>query len=60
MANDPHWIEHAHIKKGAFTKKADAAGKSVSAYAKEKSGASGKTGQQARLAKVLKGLRSAK
>jgi hypothetical protein len=59
MANDPLWIEHAHLKKGAFGKKASAAGESTSAYAHEKSGASGKTGKQARLALVLKGLHKA-
>jgi hypothetical protein len=57
MANDPLWIEHAHLKKGAFGKKAHAAGESTSAYAKEKAGASGKTGKQARVAMVLHGLR---
>lgn len=60
MANDPHWIEHAHLHKGAFGKKAAAAGESTSAYAKKESGASGKTGRQARLAVVLSGLRKAK
>lgn len=58
MANpDNHWIEHAHLHKGAFGKKAKAAGESTAAYAKKESGASGKTGKQARLATVLAGLR---
>lgn len=57
MAN---WIAGAIKKPGSFTKQADAAGKSVSAYAQEKKHASGKTGQRARLAIVLKGLRNAK
>ncbi len=57
MANDPLWIEHAHLKKGAFGKKAKAAGESTGEYAKEKAHASGKTGKQARLAMVLKGLK---
>lgn len=59
MANDPHWIEHAHLHKGAFGKKAKAAGASVGAYAHEKAHASGTTGHQARLATVLKGLHHA-
>ena len=57
MANDPLWIEHAHLHKGAFGKKAKAAGESTGAYAKEKAHAPGKTGKQARLAMVLKGLK---
>ena len=61
MANkDPLWIEHAGLHKGAFTKKAKAAGESVGSYAHEKAGASGKTGKQARLALALKGLHRAK
>lgn len=48
------------MKKGAFTKQAESAGKSVSQFAQEKKHASGKTGHRARLAIVLKGLRSAK
>ncbi len=57
--NDPLWIEHAHLKKGAFTKKAHEAGESVSEMAHEKQHASGKTGKQARAALVLKGLHNA-
>jgi hypothetical protein len=57
--NDPHWIEHAHLNKGAFGKKAAAAGESTSAYASKEKGAPGKTGRQARLAQVLGGLRKA-
>jgi hypothetical protein len=59
MANDPLWIEHAHLHKGAFGKKAKAAGESTSKYAHEKAHAGGKTGRQARLAMVLGGLRKA-
>ncbi len=59
MANDPLWIEHAHLKKGAFGKKAKAAGESTSKFAHEKEHASGKLGHQARLAMVLGGLRKA-
>lgn len=53
-SSDPLWIEHAHLNKGSFSKKAKAAGESVSEYASEKSGASGKLGKQARLAKTFK------
>ena len=55
-----HWIQEAVKKPGSFTKQADKAGKSVSAYAQEKKDAPGKTGKRARLAIVLKGLRNAK
>lgn len=57
---DPNWIEHAHLKKGAFGKKASAAGESTSQFAKQKASAPGKTGAQARLATTLMGLNSAK
>lgn len=61
MSNDPHWIEHMHMKKGAFTKKAKAAGSSVAGYAKKVtapgSTASAKTKRQGALAKTLGGLR---
>lgn len=54
------WIQKAkakgQIKKGAFTKKADAAGKSVAEYASEKSDAPGKLGKEARLAKAFEGM----
>lgn len=56
MAGDPMWIEHAHLKKGAFTKKADAAGKSVGAFAEQKESAPGTLGKQARAAQALRGL----
>ena len=52
------WIQKAIKHEGAFTKKADAAGKSVSAYAtqvtKKGSTASTTTKRQANLAKTLK------
>ncbi len=58
------WIQDAIKEPGAFTKKAKAAGKSVSAYASEvtKGGskASTKTKRQANLAKTLKGLNKGK
>ncbi len=44
------WIQKAHLKEGAFTAKAKAAGKGVQEYAREKQGAGGKLGKQARLA----------
>lgn len=56
MANDPLWIEHMHMKKGALTKKANAAGKSPMAFAKAHKNDSGKTGKESRLATVLQGL----
>lgn len=55
MANDPLWIEHAHLKKGAFTRKARAAGKSVAAFSREKHRDS-TTQHQANAAKALRGL----
>lgn len=57
MAN---WIKGAIKHPGSFTKQAKSAGESVSEFAQEKKHASGKTGQRARLALVLKGLNSAK
>ena len=57
MAN---WIQGAILKKGAFKKKAKAAGESVSAYAskvtKKGSKASSKTKKQAVLAKTFRKL----
>lgn len=51
------WIQAAHLKKGAFTKKAKAHGESVQEYAddvtKPGSKASGKTKKQAALAKTF-------
>ena len=51
------WIKDAIKHPGAFTAKAKAAGKSVAAFAKEKAGASGRLGKQARLAQTLSKLR---
>lgn len=55
------WIQKAIKHPGAFTKKAESAGKSVSAYAKQvtKKGskASATTKRQANLAKTLSKLR---
>ena len=54
---DSHWIENAHLKKGAFTAQAKAAGKGVQEYAREKKGAPGKLGARARLAMTLAKVR---
>lgn len=48
-----YWIAGATKNKGAFTRKAKAAGESVKSYAKEKYHAKGTTGKQARLATTL-------
>lgn len=52
-----NWIQGAIKRPGAFTAKAKAAGKSVPQFAKEKAGASGTLGKQARLAQTLGKLR---
>lgn len=55
MAKD--WIQKAHLKKGAFTKKATAKGESVQQYAKQvlkpNSKASPTTKKQAALARTF-------
>ena len=50
-----NWMKDAvpESHKGKFTEKAHAAGKSVAAFAKEKAGASGTLGKEARLAQVF-------
>ena len=53
MAN---WIAGAIKRPGSFTKKAQAAGKSVAEYAAAKKGAPGRLGRQARLAQTLRKL----
>ena len=52
------WIAKAVPKshEGAFAKKAEAAGKSVSEYAREKADASGTLGKQARLARTFESM----
>lgn len=49
------WIQKAVPKsrEGVFTKKAEAAGKSVAEYAAEKKDAPGKLGKEARLAQTF-------
>ena len=44
------WIQKAHLKKGALTRKAQAAGEGVQQYAHEHAHDKGKTGKQSRLA----------
>lgn len=51
------WIGKMHMKKGAFTKQADRAGKSVHEMAEEKKDAPGKTGKRARLALTFEKMR---
>ena len=53
LTESEKWIQKAVKHPGAFTKKAQAAGKSVAAFAKEKEHAPGTLGKQARLAKTL-------
>lgn len=60
MATKPKrkWAQKAVPKanKGKFTAKADAAGKSVAAFAAEKASAPGTLGKEARLAKTFEGM----
>jgi hypothetical protein len=64
MAEDKKWIQGAIKHPGAFTKKAEAAGKSVKEYAAEVSANpekhDKKTVRQANLAKTLSKLRKKK
>lgn len=59
MSMKDHWIAGAIKKKnkGKFSAKAKAAGMSTLAYAKKESGAGGKLGKEAALAKTLINLR---
>lgn len=57
MAN---WIAGAIKHPGALTRKASKAGESPMEFAREHEGSKGKTGKQARLAIILKGLHHAK
>lgn len=52
-----NFIQKAIKRPGAFTRKAKAAGKSVSEYAEEKKHAKGVLGQEARFAKTLARIR---
>lgn len=55
-----NWIAGAIQNPGSFSKKAKAAGKSTSEFAKEKQGSPGKLGKQARLAETLMGMNRGK
>jgi len=55
-----NWISGAIKHPGALTAKANKAGKSPMAFAREHKGDSGTTGRQARLAIVLRGLSKAR
>ena len=56
VKKDPHWIEHAHIKKGIFAAKAHKAGLSTHAYAEKEKHAGGKLGKEASLALTFEKL----
>lgn len=49
VANDPKWIEHAHLKRGAY-------GHHSAAQDAKNAKKGGKLGRRARLAQTLKGL----
>ena len=49
MANDPKWIEHAHLKRGAY-------GHHTAAQDAKNAKKGGKLGRRARLAQTLKSL----
>jgi hypothetical protein len=49
MANDPHWIEHMHMKRGAY-------GHHSAAQTRRDAKKKGKIGRRARLAETLEGL----
>jgi len=59
MAENPdsHWIEHANLNKGSFTKKAKKAGESVASFAKKEKNKGGVVGKQARLAQTFAKMR---
>lgn len=50
---DSHWIEHADLNKGSFSAKAKKAGMGTQSFAKKETGAKGKLGKQARLARTF-------
>jgi hypothetical protein len=57
---ETHWIQKAIKKPGALTASANKVGESPMAFASQHKHDSGKTGQRARFALVLKGLKGAK
>lgn len=50
------WIQKAHLKEGAFTKQAEAAGKTVHEMAEAHKDDPGTTGKRARLALTFEGM----
>ena len=56
-SNDPLWIEHSGMQKGALTKKAKSSGESPMSFAKKHEDSPGKLGKQSRLAETLSKLR---
>ena len=56
MASDRKWIQGAIKRPGALTKKAKAAGKSISEFCSKLEGKSTRTKRQCALAKTLKGF----
>ncbi len=57
MAEKKKWIKGATANAhGQFRRKAEAAGETTREFAKEKEGAPGKLGKQARLAETLMGM----
>ncbi len=50
------WIQKMHMKKGALTKQAKAAGESPMEFAAEHKGDKGTTGRRSRVALTLRGL----
>ena len=60
MAKKENWIAKAIRRPGALTRKAKAAGQTVSEYSQSTKGKSTRTKRQIALAKTLKKLRSRK
>lgn len=54
---DDHWIEDAHLNKGALGGKAKKAGMGTMSFAAKNQGSPGKLGKQSRLAETLSKLR---
>lgn len=55
-----NWVKKAIQHPGAFRAKAEKAGETTRAFAREHAGDSGKTGKQARLAETLMNMGGAK
>lgn len=56
-AEDPKWIEHSGMQKGALSKKAKSAGMGAMSFAEKHESSPGKLGKQSRLAETLSKLR---